>query len=142
MWAVKLPRLKGGGIGPRTETCVNSVGSIALVPYLHQGNIYIKRELGVWRDQKCITLVGAKTPLTYGGSQTTLSEGWRYKSENGNLRKLGRINRLGTGFAPRQYLNEKTAMGMERPEMYSFSRCINHSYLCRPSNYPISREAV
>ena len=31
---------------------------------------------------------------------------------------------------------------MERPEIYSASRCKNHTYLCRPSNYPASREAV
>ena len=99
--AVKLLRLKGGGIGPRTETCVNSGGSIALVPCVHQGNIHIKRQPGVCRVQKCIPLVGAKTPLTCVGSQTTLSEGRRYRTENGNLRKLGRIYRLGTVFAPR-----------------------------------------
>ena len=139
--AVKLPLLKGGGVGPTTETCVNSGGSIALVPCLHQGNIYIKRQPGVWRDQKCIPLVGSKTPLTCAGRQTTPSQGRRYWAENGNLRKLGRIYPLGTVFAPRQYLNKKTAMGMERPEMYSFSRCINRSYLCGPSNYPVSRQA-
>ena len=94
----------------------------------------MKRELGVWRDQKCITLVGAKTLLTCGGSQTTLSEGRRYRAENGNLCKLGSIYSLSAVFAPRQYLNQKTAMGMERPEMYSFSRCISCSYLCGPSN--------
>ena len=82
---------------------------------LHQGNIYIKMELGEWRDQKCIPLVGAKTPLTCGGSPTTLSEGRRYWVENGNMRKLGRINRLGTVFAPRQYLYQKSARGMESP---------------------------
>ena len=102
----------------------------------------MKRELGVWRDQKCITLVGGKTLLTCGGSQTTLSEGGRYKDENGNLRKFGRIYRLGTVFTPRQYLNQKTAMDMERPEMYSFSRCINRFYLCGLSNYPVTRQAV
>ena len=62
--AVKLPRLKGGGIGPRTETCVNSGGCIALVQCLQKGYIYIKREKGVWRVQKCIPLVGAKTLLS------------------------------------------------------------------------------
>ena len=31
---------------------------------------------------------------------------------------------------------------MESPEMYSFRRCKNRSYLCWPSNYPVSREAV
>ena len=191
--AVKLPLLKGGGIGPRTETSVNLGGSIALVPCLHQSNIYIKRqpgvwrdqkriplfgektpltsagrqttpsqrrrhraengnlrklgrinrlgtvfqqindeikgEPGVWRDQKCIRLVGAKTSLTCVGRQTTPSQGRRYRAENGNLRKFGRIYRVGTLFALRQYLHQKGARGMDRPEMYSFSRCKNPPYL-------------
>ena len=113
-----------------------------MVPCVHQGKIYIKRQPGVWRVHNCIPLVGAKIPLTFGGSQTTLSEGRRYMAENGNLRKLGRIYRLGAVFASRQYLYQKTAMGMERPEMYSFSRCKNRTYLSGPSNYPVSREAV
>ena len=191
--AEKLPRLKEGGIGPRTETCVNSGGSIAFVPCvhqgniyikrqagvwtihnciphvgakttltcrgsqttlsegrryraemetcgnwrgsialvqcLHQGNIYIKRELGLWRDQKCIPLEGAKTPLTCAGRETTPSQGRRYRAENGNLRKFRRIHRLRTVCAPRQYIYQKTVMGMERPEMCSFSRCKNRCYL-------------
>ena len=44
-------------------------------------------------------------------------------------------------FAPRKYLYQKEAKGMERPEMYSVSRCNNPTYLCRPSKYPVSREA-
>ena len=120
--ADKLPRLKGGGIGTRTETCVNSGGSIALVPCVQQGNIHTKRQSGVWRVQNFIPLVGANPPLYCGVSQTTMSEGRRYKAENGTLSKLGRIYRLGTVLAPRQYLYQRTAMGMERPEMYSFSR--------------------
>ena len=113
-----------------TETCANSGGSIALVPCVQQGNIHTKRQSGVWRVQNFIPLVGANPPLNCGGSQTTLSEGRRYKAENGNLRKLGKIYRLGTVFATRQYLYQKTAMGMERSKMYSFSRCKNRSYLC------------
>ena len=38
--AVKIPCLEGGGVGPRTESCVNWDGPIAMVPCLHQGNIY------------------------------------------------------------------------------------------------------
>ena len=125
-----------------TETCANWGRSIALVPCLHQGNIYIKRKLGVWRDQKCIPLVGAKTPLTCAGRQTTPSQERRNRAENGNLRNFGRIHRLGTVCAPRQYLYQKTARGMESQELYSFSRGRNPSYLCGPSNYPVSREAV
>ena len=138
----KLLRLKGGGIGPRTETCVNWGGPIAMVPCLHQGNIYMQRELWVWRDHKCIPLVGSKSPLTCAVLQITLSQGRRYMAENGNLRKLGRTYRHGTVFAPRQYLYEKGAMGMERPEIHSPSRFKNVSYLCGSPNYPVSREAV
>ena len=95
---MKLPRLKGGGIGPRTETCVNWGEPITMVPCLHQGNIYIKRKLRVWRDQKCIPLVGAETPVTCAGRQTTPSQGRRHRAENENLRKLGWTYRRDTVF--------------------------------------------
>ena len=62
--AVKIPRLEVGGIGPRTESCVIFDGPIAMVPCLHQGNIYTKRKLQVWREQICILLAGSKTILT------------------------------------------------------------------------------
>ena len=113
-----------------------------MVPCLHKGNIYIKRQPGVWRDQNCIPSVGAKTPLTCAGRQTTPSQGRLYRAENGNLSKFGMIYRLGTVGSPRQYLHQKTARGMERPEMCSLSRFNNPSYLFGPSNYPVSREAV
>ena len=61
--AVQIPRLEGGSIGPRTESCLNWDGSMVMVPSFHQGNVYTKRKLRVWRDQKCIPLVGAITPL-------------------------------------------------------------------------------
>ena len=89
MRAVKLSRLKGVGIGPTTEICVNWGGPIAMIPCLQQGNIYIKRKLRVWRDQKCIPLVGAKCPLTCASRQTTPSQGTRYTAKNANLSKLG-----------------------------------------------------
>ena len=165
---------------------------------------YTKRKLRVWRDQKCIPLVGAIPPLTCAGRQNTPSRGRRYRAQNGKLRKLGRTYRHGTVFAPRKYLHQKEATvwrdqkciplvgaiphlpvravkiprleggsigprtescvnsgtdlspvfaprkylyqkeatGMERPEMYSASRCNNPTYLCGPSKYPVSREAV
>ena len=131
---VKLPHLKGIGIGPRTKTCVNWGRPITMVPCLHQGNLYIKRKLRAWRDQKCIPLVGAKNPLTSAGSQTTPSQASRYRLKNGNLRKLGWTSCHGTVFAPRQYLYQKEATGLERPEMHSPTRYKNCSYLCGPSN--------
>ena len=139
---VKLPRLKGVGVGKKTEACVNWDGPIAMVRCLHQGNIYIKRKLWVWRDQKCIFLLRAENPFTCAGCQTTQFERSRYRAENANLRKLGWTYRHFTVFAPRQYLYQHEDKGMERPEMYSPSQCKNPSYLCGPSNYPVSRESV
>ena len=140
--AVKLHRHKGVGIGPRTETCVKWGGHTAMVPCLHLGNVHIKRKVRVWRDQKCIPLVGANIPCSCVGHQTIPTQGSRYRADIGNLRKLGWTYRHGTVFAPRQYLYQKEAKGMERQEMYSLSRCKNLTYLCGSSNYPVSRESV
>ena len=142
MKAGKLSRLMGGGIGPRTETCINWDGTIAMVPCLHQGNVHIPRKLRVWREQKCIPLVGAETRLTCVGQQTTSSHGGRYRSQKLKLRKIGWTDRLGTVFAPRQYLYPKEATGMEKTEMYFTSRCRNLIYLCGPANYLVSWGAV
>ena len=137
-----LLRLIGNGKGPRTKTCVNWGGPVAMVPCLHQGNVYIKRKLRIWRAQKCISLVGVATPLTCTDRQTTPSHGGWYRVENGNLCKLGSTYRHGTVYAPKQYLYPKEATGMERTEMYSTSRFRNPTYLCGPANYPISWGAV
>ena len=112
-----------------------------MVPYLQQRNIYIKRKLRVWRDRKCISLVGAKTPLTCTGRQRTLSQGMRYRAEKGILRKIRWTYRHGTVFVPRQYLYLKEATGMERTEMYFPSWCKNPTHQCGPSNHPVSNEA-
>ena len=137
--AVKLLRLKGVGTGPRTETSLNCGGPIAMVPCLHQGNIYIKRKLRVWRDQKCIPLVGTKISLTSAGREITPSQGSQNRPDNGNLHNLGWTCCHGTPFAPRQYLYQKEATGMESPEMYSLTRCRNPSYSCGSSNSSTSR---
>ena len=130
--------LMGDGIRPRAETCVNWVGPIAMVPCLHQGNVYIKTKQWVCRAQKCIPLVGAETPFICAGRQTTLSHGGRYRADNRNLRKLRWTYRHATVFAPRQDLYPNEATGMERTEIYSTSWCRNPTYLCGPANYPIS----
>ena len=103
-----------------------------------QGNIYIKRKLRVWRDWKCISQVGAKIPLTCADHQATPSQMRRYRVDKGNLRKLGRTYRHGTMFDPKEYLYQKEATGMERPEMYFLYRCKNPTHLCGPSKYPMS----
>ena len=142
MRAVKIARLQGGSIGHSTESCINCDGQFSMVPCLHQGNIYIKRKLRVCRDQKCIPFVGGITPLNCAGRHNTPSRGRQYRAQNGKFGKLGRTYGHGTVFAPRKYLYQKEATGMERPEMYSVSWCNNPTYLCGPSKYPVSREAV
>ena len=113
-----------------------------MVLCLNQGNTYTKRKLRVWRDQKCSPLVGAITPLTCAGRQITPSRKRQHWAQKGKLRKLGRTYRHGTVFAPRKYLYQKEATGTERPEMYPASRYKNHTYLCGPSKYPVSINAV
>ena len=142
MRAVKLPRLEGGSIGPSTESCINCDALNSMVWCLHQGNIYNKRKLRVWRDQKYIPLVGGITPLNCAGRHNTPSQGRQYRAQYGKFCKLGRTNGHGTVFAPRKYLYQKEATGMERPEMYSVSRCNKPTYLFGPSKYPVSREVV
>ena len=100
-----------------------------MVPCLHQSNVYIKRKLWLWRVQKCIHLVGAKTALTSAGLQTTLSHVSQYRAENGNLQKSGSTFCHGTVCAPKQCLYQKEATGMESPKMYSYS-CAKTALTC------------
>ena len=126
----------------RPESCVNLDGPIAMLPCLHQGNIYTKRKTRVCRDKKCIPLVIAKTPLTCVVRQSTPSRGRQYKAPRGKFQKLVQIYHHGIGFAPRKYLYQKEANDMERPEMYSACRCKNHTSQCGPSKYSVSMNAV
>ena len=135
MRAVIILHLEGGSIGLRTESLVKWYGPMAMVPCLHQGNIITKRKLREWRDQKFIPLVDAITPLKCEGRQSTPSRGRQYRAQNGKFGKFGKLGQTyghGTVFSRRNYLYKKEATGMERPEMYSVSRCNNHTYLCGP----------
>ena len=80
---------------------------MAMVPCLHQGNIYTKRKLRVWRDQKCIPLVGGITPLNCACCHNTPSRGRQYRAQNVKFGKLGRTYGHGTVFAPSEYLYQK-----------------------------------
>ena len=131
--AIIIPRLERGSIGRRTESFINLDGSMAMVSCIHQGIIYTKRKLQLWRDQKCIPLIGAITRLNCAGRHNTPSRGKQYRAQNVKFGKLGRTYGHGTVFAPRKYLYQKEATGMERPEMYSVCRCNNPTYLCGPS---------
>ena len=114
----------------------------AMVPCLHQSNVYIKRKLQVFRVQKCIPLVGAKTELTCAGWQTTPSQVSQYRAENGDLRKCGSTFRHGTVFAPKQCSYQKEATCVKSPEIHSSSRYKNRTNLCGTANYPVSYKPV
>ena len=77
---------------------------IALVPILHQCNVYIVRKLRVWRVHKCNFLVSAKTAPTVTGQQTTPCLATPYRASNENFRNIGDTFRHGTVFAPMQCL--------------------------------------
>ena len=77
----KLPGFMGVSIVPRMEICGNSVLLIPMVPRFQQSNVYIKRKLRVWRDQKCIPLVGAKTVLTSMGPETNPFHAGQHSSD-------------------------------------------------------------
>ena len=138
----KQPCLMEASIGPRTEICGNPGLSFAMVPCLHQSNVYIKSKLRVWRIQKCIPLVGAKLSLTSAGLQTTTSHVSQYRAENVNLWKSDSTFSYGTVLAPKQCLYQKEATGLDSLKMYSFRRCKNLTYLCITANNSISSKPV
>ena len=113
-----------------------------LVPCLHQSNVYIKKKVPVWRVQKRVPLVGAKTALTCAGRQTTHSHVSQCRAKNGNLRKSVSTFHNGTVFAPKQCFYQNEVTGIESLKIYSSSRCENRTYLCGTANYPVSSKPV
>ena len=54
------------------------------------------------------------------------------------MKNFGPINPIGTAFAPKQWLYEKEATGMESSKMYYPSRCRYRSYQSGAAKYPVS----
>ena len=100
----KLPHVMQHHVGPAKEIFGISGLPIAMVPCLHQCNVYLKRKLRVWRTQKCNFLVCAKTALTGTDQQTTSYHAAPYWASNGNYRNFGATYHHGTLFAPMQCL--------------------------------------
>ena len=134
----KVPGLMGGSIGPRMEICETSVLPIPVVSCLHQSNGYMKRKLRAWRVQKCIVLVGADTVLITAWPQSTSFHGGLNRAPNGNMRNFGSTNPHGTAFAPKQWLYQNEATGMESSKMYFPSRFTFRNYHCVEAKYPVS----
>ena len=77
----------------------------------------MKRKQRKWRAQECNPCFGAISPPRSTDLQSTRFQAARYRADSANLRKLGVTFRLGTVFAPMQYLYEKEATGMESTKM-------------------------
>ena len=128
----------GGSKGPRMEICETSALQIPMVRRLHQSNGYIKRKLRAWRVQKCIALVGVDTVPTTVWKQSTPFHGGQYRALNGNMRNFGPTNPHGIAFAPKQWLYQKEATGMESSKMYYHSWYRYRTYHCVAAKYPVS----
>ena len=113
-----------GSIGQGMEIFETSVLPIPMVQRLHQSDGYIKKKLRVWRAKKYIALVGEETVITSAGPQTTPFHDGKYSH--------------GTAFAPKQWLYQKVATGMESSKMYCTSWCRNRTYQCGAANYPVA----
>ena len=51
------------------------------------------------------------------------------------MRNFGSTNPHGTAFAPKQWLYQKEATGMDSPKMYCPSRCRYSTYHCEAAKY-------
>ena len=134
----KLPRFMGGSIGSRMEICENSGLPIAMLPHLQQSIGHIKRKLCAWTVQKCNASDSGDTVFPSAGPQTTPFHGGQYRAQNGNTQNFGTTNPNGTAFAPKQWLYQKEATGIESSKMYCPSWCRYRTYQYGAANYPVS----
>ena len=134
----KLPRVMGDNIRSIMEICKISGLPIPMVQRFHQSNDYMKRKLRALTVQKCIALVGADTVLIRAGPQITSCHGDLHRVQKENMRKFGLTNPHDTAFAPKQWLYQKEATGMESSKMYFHSRCRYRTHQCGAANYPVS----
>ena len=104
-------------IGPTVQLCGNSGLPIAMVPCLHQWNVYIKRKLKECSPQICKPYFGSKSPLHKTDLQRTLFHAAPYRADSTNLREFGASYRHGTVFAPRECLYQNGAERMLCPKM-------------------------
>ena len=127
----KVLRFMGGSIGSRIEISETLAQAIPMVTRLHQSNGYTKRELPGWRVQKCIVLLSADTVLsTVRGSKVPRLMGGSIRPRMEMCGNFGSTNPHGTAFAPKQWLYQKEATGMESRKFYCPNRCRHRTYFC------------
>ena len=138
----KLPGVLQRRVWQAIETFKISRQPIAMVPCLHQRNVYIVMKLQVWRAQKWNFLVIAKIAPTGTGKQTTPCLAAPYLASNRKFQNFGATYRHGTVFAPMQCLYCKEATGVESPKMQFPCQCKNCTNRYGSTNYPVSCSAV
>ena len=123
-----------------TEICRNPGLPFAIVPCLHQNNVYIQKKLRVcpkmYFSSRC------KNRTYPSGTANDPSHVSQYRAKNGNLTKSGSTFCHGTMFARKQSLYHKEDTGMESPKMYFSSRCKIRTYPCGTANDPVSCKSV
>ena len=101
---------------PAVKICRTLRLPIAMVPFLHQWNVYIKRKISVCRAQTCNHCFGAKSPLRSTDLQKTRFHAAPYRADSTNLQEFGATYRHGTVFVPMEYLHPKEAKCMQCPK--------------------------
>ena len=110
----------------------------------HHGTVFTpkqstyQKEAAGMENPKMHSSTRCKNHTYLCGTEKYQSHVSQYTTEYGNLSKSGCTICHGTVFAPKQYLYQKEAIGMESPKMHSSSQCKNRTCLCWKANYPIS----
>ena len=75
------------------------------------------------KSKNIIFWPGAKSVRTSTKLQITRIHVLPYRAENANFRNFGASYRHGTVFAPKQYLSQKEALGMQSTKILSLGWC-------------------
>ena len=110
---LQITRFHAAPYRANSTTLRNSGLPIAMLPCLHQCNVYIKRKLKECSPQKCKPCFGSKSPLRSTDLQRTLFHAAPFRADSTNLRGFGASYRHGTVFQPMECLYQKEAEGMQ-----------------------------
>ena len=102
--------------GPRMEIQETSKLLKTMVPPLHQTNVYINRQLWVWRAQNCNRLLGAINALGVTAGLKNPVSYTAYRADIGNLGNFKAVENNGTAFPPKQCSYQKVAVNIEAVE--------------------------
>ena len=123
--ARQTTRFHAPRIRPREEIWEISKLSKAMVPPLHQSNVYI-RSRAVGKENPKIQSLSRCNKRTgcYRTANNPLSC-TAYRAERGYLRNFEAVESNGTAFAPKQSSYQKVDVGMENPKIQSLFGAIS-----------------